>query len=99
MKRCRYDSTGPASTSFMLRARPDVTMTFSESIKNYWEMIKPKIVLLLVFTGMAGMLVAYRETDKVPDALQLAVGFVAIFLGSAGVEVLTQLPRPRTSMR
>ncbi len=52
-------------------------------------MIKPKIVLLLVFTGMAGMLVAYRETDKVPDALQLAVGFAAIFLGSAGAEVLT----------
>jgi heme o synthase len=66
-----------------------VNVRLLESVKNYWELIKPKIVLLLVFTGIAGMLVAYRETDKVPNALQLAVGFTAIFLGSAGAEVLT----------
>jgi len=64
-------------------------MPVQESVKNYWEMIKPKIVLLLVFTGIAGMLVAYRETNRLPDAVQLAVGFAAIFLGSAGAEVLT----------
>ncbi|MDA4114231.1 MAG: heme o synthase [Thaumarchaeota archaeon] len=64
-------------------------MQFSRSIKNYWELIKPKIVLLLVFTGVAGMLVAYKEVGRLPSALQLSVGIAAIFLGSAGAEVLT----------
>jgi protoheme IX farnesyltransferase len=64
-------------------------MGFSQSLSNYWELIKPKIVLLLVFTGLAAMLVAYKVVDKTPNPLQLAVGFAAIFLGSAGAEVLT----------
>ncbi|MDA4135932.1 MAG: heme o synthase [Thaumarchaeota archaeon] len=64
-------------------------MQFLESLKNYWELIKPKIVLLLVFTGIAGMLVAYKEAGVAPSALQLLLGTTAIFLGSAGAEVLT----------
>ncbi len=64
-------------------------MTLSASIGNYWELIKPKIVLLLVFTGVAGMLVAYKEAGVPISGVQLIVGFAAIFLGSAGAEVLT----------
>ncbi len=64
-------------------------MRFLESAKNYWELIKPKIVLLLVFTGVAGMLVAYKETGYALSSLQLLVGTASIFLGSAGAEVLT----------
>jgi len=64
-------------------------MQFRQSVKNYWELIKPKIVLLLVFTGIAGMLVAYKEVGVTPSALQLLVGTAAVFLGSAGAEVLT----------
>ncbi len=64
-------------------------MQFSSSVRNYWELIKPRIVLLLVFTGIAGMLVAYKEVGVNVSALQLLVGFSAIFLGSAGAEVLT----------
>ncbi|MGD0638031.1 MAG: heme o synthase [Nitrososphaerales archaeon] len=64
-------------------------MTLSDSIANYWELIKPKIVLLLVFTGIAGMLVAYKEAHVAISGVQLIVGFAAIFLGSAGAEVLT----------
>lgn len=62
---------------------------FTRGLKNYWELIKPKIVLLLVFTGVAGMLVAYREAGRAPDAMQIMVGLTAIFLGSAGAEALT----------
>ncbi len=65
------------------------SMTLSASIGNYWELIKPKIVLLLVFTGIAGMLVAYKEAHVAISGVQLIVGFAAIFLGSAGAEVLT----------
>jgi protoheme IX farnesyltransferase len=64
-------------------------LTLSDSIANYWELIKPKIVLLLVFTGIAGMLVAYKEAHVAISGVQLIVGFAAIFLGSAGAEVLT----------
>ncbi|HYR04592.1 MAG TPA: heme o synthase [Nitrososphaerales archaeon] len=58
-------------------------------VKLYWELSKPKIVLLLVFTGMAGMLVAYKEVQQAPNIIALGIGFVAILLGSAGAEVLT----------
>ncbi|MGA2198686.1 MAG: heme o synthase [Nitrososphaerales archaeon] len=64
-------------------------MQFSSSVRNYWELVKPRIVLLLVFTGVAGMLVAYKEVGLNPTALQLLIGTAAIFLGSAGAEVLT----------
>ena len=59
------------------------------TLANYWELIKPKIVLLLVFTGIAGMLVAYKETGTAPSVLQLIIGTAAVFFGSAGAEVLT----------
>jgi protoheme IX farnesyltransferase len=58
-------------------------------VKLYWELSKPKIVLLLVFTGIAGMLVAYKEVHQAPNILALGIGFIAILLGSAGAEVLT----------
>jgi protoheme IX farnesyltransferase len=58
-------------------------------VKLYWELSKPKIVLLLVFTGIAGMLVAYKEVHQAPNIVALGIGFVAILLGSAGAEVLT----------
>jgi protoheme IX farnesyltransferase len=58
-------------------------------VKLYWELSKPKIVLLLVFTGIAGMLVAYKEVHQTPNIVALGIGFVAILLGSAGAEVLT----------
>jgi protoheme IX farnesyltransferase len=58
-------------------------------VKLYWELSKPKIVLLLVFTGIAGMLVAYKEVHQTPNIIALGIGFVAILLGSAGAEVLT----------
>ncbi len=58
-------------------------------IRLYWGLSKPKIVLLLVFTGIAGMLVAYKEVHQAPNIIALGIGFVAILLGSAGAEVLT----------
>jgi protoheme IX farnesyltransferase len=58
-------------------------------VRLYWELSKPKIVLLLVFTGIAGMLVAYKEVHQAPNILALGIGFIAILLGSAGAEVLT----------
>jgi heme o synthase len=58
-------------------------------VKTYWELSKPKIIMLLVFTGMAGMLVAYKEVHETPSLVALGIGLVAILLGSCGAEVLT----------
>ncbi|MDG7022547.1 MAG: heme o synthase [Nitrososphaerota archaeon] len=58
-------------------------------VRLYWELSKPRIVMLLVFTGIAGMLVAYKEVGRTPSVVGLGVALVAILLGSAGAEVLT----------
>jgi heme o synthase len=58
-------------------------------VKTYWELSKPKIIMLLVFTGIAGMLVAYKEVHETPSLVALGIGLVAILLGSCGAEVLT----------
>jgi len=59
------------------------------TVNLYWELSKPKIVLLLVFTGIAGMLVAYKDIHQTPSLISLGIGLVALLLGSAGAEVLT----------
>ncbi len=66
-----------------------ISVNAAATVRNYWEMTKPKIVLLLVFTGLAGMLVAYREVHQDPSVVSLIVGSIALFLGSAGAEALT----------
>ncbi len=64
-------------------------MPLLQSFKNYWELTKPKIWSLLVFTGVIGMLVAYREVNQVPSIVQLIIGAVAITAGSAAADTLT----------
>lgn len=58
-------------------------------IENYVEMIKPKVVLLLLMTGIAGMLVAYRSINTIPSPIYLIIGTAALFLGSSGAEAIT----------
>ncbi len=64
-------------------------MQLLQSVRNYWELTKPKIWSLLVFTGVIGMLVAYREVSRVPSVLQLIVGALALTAGSAAADTLT----------
>jgi protoheme IX farnesyltransferase len=64
-------------------------MPLSQTLKNYLELTKPKIWSLLVFTGVIGMLVAYREVNQTPNLLQLVVGTLAITAGSAAADTLT----------
>lgn len=64
-------------------------MPLAGSVKNYWELTKPKIWFLLVFTGIAAMLVAYREVHRVPSFFELLVGLAAITFGSAAADTLT----------
>jgi protoheme IX farnesyltransferase len=64
-------------------------MPFVDSMKNYWELTKPKIWFLLVFTGVAAMLVAYREVHRVPSLIELLLGMSALTFGSAAADTLT----------
>ena len=58
--------------------------------EDYWRLTKPRIWGLLVFTGVIAMLVAFKETpgSSLTPGL-FAIGTVALILGSAGAEVLT----------
>ena len=59
-------------------------------LEDYWRLTKPRIWGLLVFTGVVAMVVAFRETPgaSLTPGL-LVIGTVALVLGSASAEVLT----------
>jgi len=65
-------------------------MPFREALEDYWRLTKPRIWGLLVFTGAIAMLVAYKETAGSTLSPGLfATGVIALVLGSASAEVLT----------
>ena len=65
-------------------------MPFRQTIEDYWRLTKPRIWGLLVFTGAIAMLVAYKETAGSTLGPGLfATGVIALVLGSASAEVLT----------
>ena len=60
-----------------------------KTVRNYVEVTKPPIVSLLVFTSLATMIVAWRETLVPLSWVVVAVALVAITASSAGCDVLT----------
>jgi len=64
-------------------------MPVAEQVAAYWRLTKPRIWGLLVFTGLVAMLVAYREAHIALSGAQLLVGGVALTLGSAAANTLT----------
>jgi protoheme IX farnesyltransferase len=64
-------------------------LPLAESLSNYWKLTKPRIWALLVFTGFIAMLVAYKETGQALSLFQIVVLVVALTLGSASADVLT----------
>ena len=66
-----------------------VTETMRKTVRNYVEVTKPPIVSLLVFTSLATMIVAWRETLVSLSLGVVAVALVAITAASAGCDVLT----------
>ena len=63
--------------------------TTTQVLKNYWEVTKPPIVFLLVFTSFATMLIAWRQTLLPLTPTILIVGIAAITAASAGCDTLT----------
>lgn len=59
------------------------------AIEAYWRLTKPRIWSLLLFTGIAAMLVAYRENRVEPSLLKVTISALAITAGSAAANTLT----------
>ena len=64
-------------------------VTATQTLRNYVEVTKPPIVLLLVFTSFATMIVASSQTFQPPSAGLIIVAVSAIATASAGCDVLT----------
>jgi len=65
-------------------------VTFGSSVSNYWRLTKPRVLGLLVFTGLVAMVVAYRETPgSTLSPITILVTGIALTLGCASADVLT----------
>jgi protoheme IX farnesyltransferase len=64
-------------------------MSLKRTLASYWKLARPRIWTLLTFTGIVSMLVAYRETMVAPSIGTIVPCFIALTLGSASAEVLT----------
>jgi protoheme IX farnesyltransferase len=64
-------------------------VTIKQKIRNYFEVTKPPIVFLLVFTSIATMIIAWKQTLQPLTLTLLIVATVAIAASSAGCDTLT----------
>ena len=64
-------------------------MPLGATLRSYWTLTKPRIWGLLVFTGVAAMLVAYRVTNTPPSLVSVGTCALALVLGSAAANTLT----------
>lgn len=61
------------------------------TFRQYWDLTKPRVVALIVFTALVGMLLA---VDGVPNAAQAArgaVAFVGIWLAASSAAAINQI--------
>jgi protoheme IX farnesyltransferase len=63
--------------------------TVTQRVRNYFEVTKPPIVFLLVFTSVATMIIAWKQTLQPLTPTLLIVATVAIAAASAGCDTLT----------
>ena len=64
-------------------------VTATQTVKNYVEVTKPPIVLLLVFTSVATMIVAWSQTLTTVTPLLFVAAIASITAASAGCDTLT----------
>ena len=64
-------------------------VTITQKVRNYFEVTKPPIVFLLVFTSIATMIIAWKQTLQPLTPALLTVATVAIAAASSGCDTLT----------
>jgi protoheme IX farnesyltransferase len=63
----------------------------ASTLRQYWDLTKPRVVALIVFTALVGMFLAI---DGLPDGEQLlrgALGFLGIWLAASSAAAINQL--------
>jgi protoheme IX farnesyltransferase len=66
-------------------------MIAMSTVRQYWSLTKPRVVALIVFTALVGMLLAI---DGMPDAQQFkhgALGFLGIWLAASSAAAINQI--------
>jgi len=63
----------------------------STTLRDYWDLTKPKVVALIVFTALVGMFLAIPGWPTAAQALTGAVGFIGIWLAAAAAAAINQL--------
>jgi len=63
----------------------------SAGIKDYWDLTKPRVVALIVFTAFVGMFLAIPGMPTAGQLLTGAIAFVGIWLSAAAAAAINQL--------
>ncbi len=59
--------------------------------RDYWDLTKPKVVALIVFTALVGMCLAVPTVPSAAQVLSGALGFLGIWLAAAAAAAINQL--------
>ena len=63
----------------------------STTLRDYWDLTKPKVVALIVFTALVGMFMAVPGWPDAGTALVGAIGLLGIWLASSAAASINQL--------
>ena len=61
------------------------------SFRQYWDLTKPRVVALIVFTALVGMFLAIDGLPTAQQALRGALGFLGIWLAASSAAAINQL--------
>ncbi|TWI06815.1 heme o synthase [Aerolutibacter ruishenii] len=61
------------------------------SMRQYWDLTKPRVVALIVFTALVGMLLAIDGMPTGEEALRGALGFLGIWLAASSAAAINQI--------
>ena len=60
-------------------------------MRQYWDLTKPRVVALIVFTALVGMLLAIEGMPTGAEALRGALGFLGIWLAASSAAAINQI--------
>lgn len=63
----------------------------STTLRDYWDLTKPKVVALIVFTALVGMFLAIPGWPTAAQATTGAVAFIGIWLSAGAAAAINQL--------
>ncbi|GHE39418.1 heme o synthase [Vulcaniibacterium thermophilum] len=61
------------------------------TFRQYWDLTKPRVVALIVFTALVGMLLAVDGVPSAAQAARGAVAFVGIWLAASSAAAINQI--------